>query len=191
MQNYHQMMPDDRQRRQIDLEQRLEKIKNSSRKNLTENKKNWYKIGKRILQKFPVKMYPESKTSARRTYQYYHYAKGDWEGPTTRAFGKMNKAKFEQLCIERVLNKGPWQDPLLEGSLLDPAIVGPLPQEGLVGTSHSRPRGDDVLEDPADSRPPIADSRSPIADSRSPTADSRPLTPSWDQWEEMFSVALD
>ena len=119
-------------------------------------------------------MHPESKTGARRTYQYYHYAKGDWEGPTTRAFGKMNKTKFERLCIERILNKGPWQDPLLEGNLLDPATVGPLPQEGLVDTSRSRPRGDDVLKDPADSRPPIADSRSPIADNRPPIADSRP-----------------
>src|ERR1044072_2325892 len=122
MQNYHQMIQDDRQKRQIDLEQRIEKVKNSSRKNLTENKKNWYKIGKRILQQFPVKIHPESKTGARRTYQFYHYAKGDWEGPTARAFSKMNKRKFEELCIERVLNKGPWQDPLLEGSLLDSAL---------------------------------------------------------------------
>src|ERR1043165_7912546 len=191
MKNYRQMTTEDVQRYQIDLEQRLERVKNSSRKDLINNKKNWYKIGKRIIQQFPIKMHPESKTGARRTYQYYHYAKGDWEGPTTRAFGKMNKAKFEQLCIERVLNKGPWQDPLLEGNLLDPIIVGPPPQEGLVGASHSRQRGDDVLENPADGRPPTADSRSPIADSRSPIADGRPLTPSWDQWEEMFSVALD
>src|ERR1044071_5978149 len=127
MQNYHQMIQDDRQQRQIDLEQRLEKVKNSSRKNLTENKKNWYKIGKRILQQFPVKMHPKSKTGVRRTYQYYHYAKEDWEGPTTRAFGKMNKRKFENLCYERVLNKGPWQDPLLEGNLLDSTFGDPLP----------------------------------------------------------------
>ena len=139
----------------------MERIKQSSRKNLTENKKNWYKIEKRILQQFPVKLHPESKTGARRTYQYYHYAKGDWEGPTTRVLSKMNKAKFESITIERVLNKGPWQDPLLEGNLLDPAFANPLPQEGLVGTSHSRPRGDDVLEGS-----PIADSRSPMADRR-------------------------
>ena len=105
-------------------------------------------------------MHPESKTGARRTYQYYHYAKGDWEGPTARAFSKMNVRKFEKLCCERVLNKGPWQDPLLEGSLLDSAFVDLLPQEGLVDMSHSRPRGDDVLEGS-----PIADSRSLIADS--------------------------
>ena len=65
MQNYHQMTQADAQRRQEDLENKLEKVKYSSRKNLTENKKNWYKIGKRILQKFPVKLHPESKTSAR------------------------------------------------------------------------------------------------------------------------------
>src|ERR1044072_2700862 len=173
MQNYHQMSENDIQKRQEDLEQRLGRVRTSSRKEITLNKQNWYKIGKRIIQQFPIKMHPESKTGARRTYQYYHYAKGDWEGPTTRAFGKMNKAKFEQLCIERVLNKGPWQDPLLEGNLLDPVIVGPLPQEGLVGTSHSRPKGDDVLEDTADSRPPIADGRQPIAERRPPIADRR------------------
>ena len=174
MQNYHQMMPEERLKKQIDLDQRLEKVKNSSRKNLTENTKNWYKIGKRLLQKFPVKMHPESKTGARRTYQYYHYAKGDWEEPTARTFSKMNVRKFKELCYERVLNKGPWQDPLLEGSLLDSAFVNPLPQEGLVGTSHLRPRGDDVLEG------------SLIADSRSPTADL-----SWDQWKELLGVTLE
>ena len=65
MQNYHQMTQADAQRRQEDLENKLEKVKYSFRKNLTENKKNWYKIGKRILQKFPVKLHPESKTGAR------------------------------------------------------------------------------------------------------------------------------
>ena len=68
MQNYHQMSEADRRRRQEDLEQRLERVKQSSRKNLTENKKNWYKIGKRILQQFPIRMHPESKTGIRRTY---------------------------------------------------------------------------------------------------------------------------
>ena len=58
--------------------------------------------------------------------------------------------------------------------VLDSAFVDPLPQEGLVGTSHSRPRGDDVLEG------------SSIADSRSPTADL-----SWDQWEELLGVTLE
>ena len=100
MQSYHQMTQEECQKIQEDLIQRLERVKNSFRKDLINNKKNWYKIGKRILQQFPIKMHPESKTGARRTYHYYHYAKGDWDGPTTRAFGKMNKNKFEQLCIE-------------------------------------------------------------------------------------------
>src|ERR1043165_3779702 len=160
MQNYSQITEIDRQRHQEDLEYRVEKVKNSSRKYLTENKKNWYKIGKRILQQFSVKLHPESKTGARRTYQYYHYAKGDWKGPTTRAFSKMNKRKFESCCIDRVLNKRPGQDPLLKGSLLDSVLVDPLLLERLVGTSHSRPRNDDVLEGSL-----TADSRSPIADS--------------------------
>ena len=53
-------------------------------------------------------MHPETKTDTRRTYQYYHYAKGNWEGSTTCAFSKMNKKKFENFCIERVVNKGSW-----------------------------------------------------------------------------------
>ena len=57
----------------------------------------------------------------------------------------INNTRFENLYIGRTLNKGIWQNPLLEGSLLDFATVDPWPQEGLVGTSHSRPRGDDVL----------------------------------------------
>ena len=179
MQNYHQMTEADHYRRLEDLNVRLERVKTSSRKYVTENKKNWYKIGKRILQHFPIKLHPESKTGARRTYQYYNIAKGDWEGPTTRAFGKMNKKKFEECCVDRVMNKGPWLDPLLEGSLLDPALVEPYPQEGLVGTSHSRPRNDDVLYG------------SPIADSRSLIADGRPSTPGWDQWDELLGVTLE
>ena len=53
--------------------------------------------------------------------------------------------------------------------VLDPAFADLFPQEGLVGTSHSRPRGDDILEG------------LPIADSQPPIVDSRPPTPSWDQ----------
>src|ERR1044072_5184165 len=169
MQNYHQMSENDIQKRQEDLEQRLGRVRTSSRKEITLNKQNWYKIGKRIIQQFPIKLHPESKTGARRTYRYYNIAKGDWEGPTTRAFGKMNKQKFENCCVDRVMNKGPWLDPLLEGSLLDPALVEPYPQEGLVGTSHSRPRGDDVLYG-------------------SPIADSRPPTPSGAPAEEVVGV---
>ena len=111
------------------------------------NKKDWYKIGKRILQKFPIRLHPESKTDAQRTYQFYSFTKGDWKGPTTRALSKMNKTKFENLYVERIVNKGPWQDSLLEGSLLDHAFVDLLLQEGLVGTLHLRPRNDNVLEE--------------------------------------------
>ena len=51
-------------------------------------------------------MHPESKTGARRTYQLYKVVKDDWEGPTAHALSKINRAKFENLCIERILNKG-------------------------------------------------------------------------------------
>ena len=139
----------------------MRRVRKNSRKNLLENKKDWYKIGKRILQKFPVKLHLESKTGTRWTYQLYNFTKGDWKGPTTRAFSKMNRTKFENLCAERILNKGLWQDPLLKGTLLDPTIVDPLLQKGLVSTSSLRPRDDDILEES-----PIADSWSSITDSQ-------------------------
>ena len=42
-----------------------------------QNKKKWYKVGKYIMQGNKLKMYNETKVSARRTYQYYSKIKGD------------------------------------------------------------------------------------------------------------------
>ena len=64
---------------------------------------------------------------------FYNIAKRDWEGPSPREFGKMKKEKWEQLCIDRIVNKGPWKDPLLEGSLSSAAPTWPL-EEGLIGS---------------------------------------------------------
>ena len=74
---------------------------------MVKRKKDWYKIGKRILQNFPMKFHKESRVSARRTYMFYNIAKGDWEGPSPRELGKMKKEKWEQLCVDRIINKGP------------------------------------------------------------------------------------
>ena len=84
---------------------RLEKVKKNSRKNLLNNIKDWYKIEKRILQKFSIRIYLKSKINACRIYQFYNYAKGDWKEPITHAFSKISKAKFKSLCIEKILNK--------------------------------------------------------------------------------------
>src|ERR1044072_6766577 len=64
---------------------------------------------------------------------FYNFAKGDWEGLFPREFEKMKKEKWEQLCVDRIMNKGPLGDPLLEGNLSDAAPTWPL-NEGLVGS---------------------------------------------------------
>ena len=130
-----QMSEEQRREKSEDLAQRLAQLKyRPNRKEfMVERKKDWYKIEKRILQKFPVKIHKESRVSARRTYMFYNVAKGDWEGPSPREFGKMKKEKWEQLCVDRIVNKGPWEDPLLEESLSSAASTWPL-EEGLVGS---------------------------------------------------------
>ena len=40
---------------------------------------------------------------------------------------------MERICVDCIVNKGSWQDPLLEGNLLDTAPTWPL-DEGLVGS---------------------------------------------------------
>src|ERR1044072_2608170 len=130
---FHQMTEEHRRIKSEDLSQRLAQLncRPNRKEFMTERKKDWYKIGKRILQKFPMKLHKESRVSARRTYMFYKISKRDWEGPSPREFGKMKKEKWEQLCIDRIVNKGPWKDPLLEGSLSSAAPTWPL-EEGLV-----------------------------------------------------------
>ena len=60
-----------------------------------EAKKQWYIIGKYLLEGNKVKLHSESKVGARRTYLYYNYDKGDWNGPITHQFSKMKKEEFE------------------------------------------------------------------------------------------------
>ena len=73
----------------------FQKVKKNTKKNNTEIKKQWYIIGKYLLEGNKVKLHAESKVGARRTYLYYNYNKGDWNGLTTRQFGKMRKEEFE------------------------------------------------------------------------------------------------
>ena|ERR1043165_926288 len=80
-----------------------------------------------------MKLHKEFRVSVRRTYMFYNFAKGDWEGPFPREFGKMKKEKWEQLCVDCIVNKGPLEDPLLEGNLSSTASTWPL-DEGLVGS---------------------------------------------------------
>src|ERR1044071_264309 len=101
-----------------------------------------------------MKFHKESQVSARRTYMFYNISKGDWEGPFPREFGKMKKEKWEQLCVDRIVNKGPWEDPLLEGNLSSAAPTWPL-DEGLVGSCDFglRESHDLQVAQPTDRRP--------------------------------------
>src|SRR6266498_2307799 len=86
-------------------ENEIQNILKEIRQNLMlerlQNKKRWYKVGKYLLQGRKIKLYQETKVSARRTYQYYSKIKGDWNGPSPRKFGKMRKEKFVDLLKGR------------------------------------------------------------------------------------------
>ena len=76
---FSQIDEEQRKIKSEDLSQRLTQLNyRSNRKEfMVERKKDWYKIGKRILQKFPIKMHKESRVSAQRTYMFYNNSKGD------------------------------------------------------------------------------------------------------------------
>ena len=59
-----------------------------------ERKQQWYAIEKVICEGHKVKLYNESKLSAKRTYIYYQRKNG-WDGPSPRQFGKMNEIQFQ------------------------------------------------------------------------------------------------
>src|SRR6266542_408678 len=75
----------------------LKKIRRDPKKERLQNKKRWYKVGKYLLQGKKIKIYQETKVSARRTYQYYSKIKGDWDGPSSRKLEKIRKEKFWDL----------------------------------------------------------------------------------------------
>src|ERR1043166_6855724 len=80
-------------------------VKKNTKKNNEEIKKQWYIIGKYLLEENKVKLHSESKVRARRTYLYYNCNKGDWDGPTSRQFLKMRKEEFEiRLKFRREVN---------------------------------------------------------------------------------------
>src|ERR1044072_3265733 len=83
-------------------EQLLKKISGNTKKHNERNKRNYYRLGRRIEKlKERVNIHPEQKVSARRTYRYYKVNKGIWDGPSPREFGKMNKETFERLLKGR------------------------------------------------------------------------------------------
>ena len=86
------------------LEIRLRRIHLNTKKNSVENKKDWYKVRKALLQGEKVRLHNESKVGARRTYRLYSVMKGNWEGPSPRMLLKMNKARFDEVLENRQLD---------------------------------------------------------------------------------------
>src|ERR1044071_3856455 len=86
----------------LTTEQILQRISRNTKKHSERNKRNYYRLGRRIERlKERVNIHPEQKVSARRTYRYYKIKKGIWDGPSPREFGKMNKDTFERLLKGR------------------------------------------------------------------------------------------
>ena len=86
----------------LTTEQILQRISRNTKKHSERNKRNYYRLGRRIEKlKERVNIHPEQKVSARRTYRYYKVKKGIWDGPSPREFGKMNKDTFERLLKGR------------------------------------------------------------------------------------------
>jgi hypothetical protein len=79
----------------------LTKIHFNTKKNNVEAKKQWYKVGKSLLNGQKIKMHNESKVGARRTYLYYKENKGDWFGPSPQQLVKIKKLEFEYLLDQR------------------------------------------------------------------------------------------
>jgi len=110
------------------IEETLKKISKNVKKNNKKNKKRWYRVGK-VLTKDnkKIKLHPEMKSSARRTYRYYGVNKEDWDGPSPRQLGKMRKEKFEEVLRRREQNRG---ETLLESTQTQPTA----PQSGDLGS---------------------------------------------------------
>ena len=83
-------------------EEILQRISRNTKKCNERNKRNYYRLGRRIEKlNERVNIHPEQKVSARRTYRYYKVNKRIWDGPSPREFGKMNKETFNRLLKRR------------------------------------------------------------------------------------------
>src|ERR1044071_9183718 len=80
----------------------LERINKNRRKIDNQNKLDYMLIGEYLINGGKLRWHAESKSAARRIYQYYSIGIG-LEGPSPRQFGKMRKEKFEEVFIRRKL----------------------------------------------------------------------------------------
>lgn len=88
------------------IEELLQAITSNTKKKSKRNKRNWYRLGRYILNGNQIPRANSSQIAAKRTYQYYRIGKGNWEGPTPRQLAKMNKEEFERLLKGREENRG-------------------------------------------------------------------------------------
>src|ERR1043165_642007 len=90
-------------RSQIDLA--LERINKNRRKINNQNKLDYMLVGGYLSNGGKLRWHAESKSTAKRTYQYYSIGIG-LEGSSPRQFGKMRKEKFEEVFMGRKLTFG-------------------------------------------------------------------------------------
>src|SRR5262245_18324965 len=79
----------------------MTRIHYNSKKNNTDIKKCWYRLGERLMNRTKLGLRTESAVEARRTYHYYTEDYGNWIGPSPRQFSKMNRQKFALLLEGR------------------------------------------------------------------------------------------
>src|ERR1043165_8294105 len=83
----------------------LERINKNQRKINNQNKLDYMLVGGYLINEGKLRWHVESKSTVRRTYQYYSIRIG-LEEPSSRQFGKMRKEKFEEVFMRRKLTFG-------------------------------------------------------------------------------------
>src|ERR1044071_7122160 len=83
----------------------LERINKNQRKIDNQNKLDYMLVEGYLINGGKLRWHAESKSAARRTYQYYSIGIG-LEGPSPRQFGKMRKEKFDEVFMGRKLTFG-------------------------------------------------------------------------------------
>src|ERR1044071_9673566 len=84
------------------IDSALERINKNRRKINNQNKLDYMLVGGYLINGGKLRWHAESKSAARRTYQYYSIRIG-LEGPLPRQFGKMRKEKFDEVFMGRKL----------------------------------------------------------------------------------------
>src|ERR1044072_8906860 len=87
------------------IDSALERINKNRRKINNQNKLDYMLVGGYLINGGKLRWHAESKSSARRTYQYYSVGIG-LEGPSPRQLGKMRKEKFDEVFMGRKLTFG-------------------------------------------------------------------------------------